>query len=103
MAYTPVTTSDRSGASTPMAAFQDASGNNQPAISLDTQIPTYRAAASFVPVTTGALTLVQVQGSATKTVRVRRISIGGSTATTVATAVMYLQRTSTAGTTGTAV
>lgn len=103
MAFTPISVKDGNGAAQSMANFQDLSGNNQPVISLDSQRATYRAAASFVPVTTGALTLIQVQGSATKTVRVKRLTIGGSAAATVATAVMYLQRTSTAGTTGTAV
>lgn len=103
MAFTPISVKDGTGAAQSMGAFQDSGGNNYPAQSLDNAIPTYRAAASFVPVTTGALTLVQVQGSSTKTVRIKRIVVGGSTATTVATAVWYLQRTSTAGTTGTAV
>jgi hypothetical protein len=103
MAFTPVTVADKNNASQGMGAFQDPAGNNYAAVSLDSASATYRASASFVPVTASALTLFQIQGSATKTVRVRRITMGGSTATTVATAVCYLQRTSTAGTGGTAV
>ncbi len=103
MALTPVSVSDRTGASQAMDAFQDPASNNIPIVSVDSTKATYRASASFVPVTASALTLVQVQGSATKTVRIKRVIMSGSTATTVAAMVAYTQRTSTAGTTGTAV
>ncbi|HVP49642.1 MAG TPA: hypothetical protein VMT56_00320 [Candidatus Bathyarchaeia archaeon] len=103
MALLPLAAKDANGVAQSMVAFQDASSNNIPSVTLDTSRAVYRASASFVPVTTGALTLVQVQGSATKTVRITRVIMSGSTATTVAAMVAYTQLTSTAGTTGTAV
>ena len=103
MAFTAITVADKNNAAQSMAAFQDAALVNYPAVSFDSNAAGYRAAASFVPVTASALTLVQVQGSATKTVRIKRVVMSGSAATAVATMVGYTQRTSTAGTTGTAV
>lgn len=103
MALTPVTVADRNNTSTSMGAFQDAAGVNIPLTSVDSSVPTYRASASFTPVTASALTLFQIQGSATKTVRIKRICLSGSAATAVATMVAYVQRTSAAGTGGTAV
>ena len=103
MAFTPVSVLNSSGASTPMGSFQDAAGNNIPLSGLDSSRAYYRASASFVPVTASALTLIQVQGSATKTVRITRVTMSGSAATAIATMVAYTQRTSTAGVTGTAV
>ena len=103
MAFTPLAAKDGNQVAQNMGAFQDASGNNFPAVSLDSNRAYYRASASFVPVTTGALTLIQVQGSATKTIRITRVFMSGSTVTAVASMVAYTQITSTAGTTGTAV
>ncbi len=103
MAIAPVTVSDRSGASTPMLALQDAAGNNIPVSNLDTTRNTYRAAGVFVPFATSALQLFQIKGSATKTVRVKRIMAAPTTATAAASISGYLQRMSTAGTGGTAV
>jgi len=103
MALTPVTVADRNNTSTSMGAFQDAAGVNIPLTSVDSSVPHYRASASFVPVTASALTLFQIQGSATKTVRIKRITICGSAATAPALMVAYVQRTSAAGTGGTAV
>lgn len=79
----------------------DASG--RAAVTLDSAKATYRAAAVFTPYATGPLTLFQIQGSATKTVRVKRIGVAPTTATAAASISGYLQRTSTAGTGGTGV
>lgn len=77
MAITPVTVSDKSGASQGMAAMQDAAGNNIPIVSLDTSRPTYRAC-----FTAGSLSSVpepfNIYGSATKTVRIKKILVNGS-------------------------
>src|SRR5271167_2545288 len=103
MAFTPLVAKDGNQIAQNMGAFQDASSNNFPALCLDSTRSYYRASASFVPVTAGALTLVQVQGSATKTVRITRVTMFGTQASTIATNVLYTQLTSTAGITGTAV
>jgi hypothetical protein len=103
MALTPLAAKDANQVAQNMVAFQDASANNIPAVSLDSSRAYYRASASFTPVSTGALTLIQVQGSATKTVRITRVTLSANSAATVASMVAYTQLTSTAGTTGTAV
>jgi hypothetical protein len=86
-----------------MQTFADAGSNNIPLAALDSTRAYYRASASFVPVTASALVLFQVQGSASKTVRITRVTMSGSAATAIATMVAYTQRTSTAGITGTPV
>lgn len=72
-------------------------------VTTDSAKPTYRAAAVFTPYATGPLTLFNIQGSDTKTVRVTRIGVAPTTATAAASISGYLQRTSTAGTGGTGV
>lgn len=103
MAFTPVNVLNSSGAATPMGAWQDPSGNNIPLTSVDSTKATYRASAVFTPFATGALTLFQIQGSASKTVRVKRICATATTASAAASISGYLQRTSAAGTGGTGV
>jgi hypothetical protein len=60
-----------------MSAMQDPSGYNSTMVSLDTGRATYRAAGNFIPQPTNAVTVISIQGSATKTVRVKRIGLGG--------------------------
>lgn len=62
----------------------------------------YRASANFTPQATAAVTLISIVGSATKTVRVRRILIGG-VSTANAQSIFALQRTSALGAGGTTV
>ena len=97
-----VTVLNSAGTATGMQTFADAGSNNIPLAALDSTRAYYRASASFVPVTANALVLLQVQGSASKTVRITRVTMSGSAATAIATMVAYTQRTSTAGVTGTA-
>ena len=103
MALTPVTVANNAGTATPMGAFQDAAGDNYPAVVLDNQRATFRAAGVFTPYATAALTLFQIQGSASKTVRITRIGVAPTTATTVASLSGYLARTTGAGSGGTGV
>ena len=49
--------------------------------SLDSNEQTYRAAASFTPQATSALTMITITGSASKTVRVKKILVGGTCTT----------------------
>ena len=102
MAYTPVVALDGNNAAQSMGALQDASGNNFPQVNLDSNRPTYRAAASFTPFATAALTVVKLTGSASKTVRVKRILLGG-TATALSNTLFKLIRVSAIGAGGTAV
>jgi hypothetical protein len=102
MAFTPVTILDGNSASKSMGAFQDASSVNYPAYSLDSNMPHYRASASFTPFATAALTVVKLTGSATKTVRVTRVAIGGNS-TALASVAFKLIRVSAIGAGGTAV
>lgn len=62
----------------------------------------YRASANFTPTATAAVTLITVQGSATKTVRIRRILIGG-VSTANAQSIFALQRATALGAGGTTV
>ncbi len=102
MAFAPVTILDGNSASKSMGAFQDASSVNYPAYSLDSNMPHYRASATFTPFATAALTIIKLTGSATKTVRVTRVLVGG-TATGMAAPIMKLIRVSAIGAGGTAV
>lgn len=102
MAFTPVSVKDGNGSAQSMANFQDASGNNQPVISLDSQRATYRASANFTPTATAAVTVLSIQGSATKTVRIKRILLSG-VSTALSSSTLQLQRTSALGAGGTIV
>jgi hypothetical protein len=102
MALNPLAVRDGNSTVRSVLAFQDASGNLVPAHTLDSAKPTYRFAATFTPYATGPVTLVQIKGSATKTVRVKRIRVGG-VSTANASVICKLQRTSSTGTGGTGV
>ena len=102
MALTPLIVRDGNNAAQSIAAFQDASGYHYTASSLDSARPTYRAAANFTPQATGAVTVLSLQGSATKTVRVKRIGLSG-VSTGAGQNVYVLQKTSALGAGGTTV
>lgn len=99
---TSVTARDGNNAAAPFGSFPDLAGNNAATVSLDNGRQTYRASASFTPFATAALALVTIIGSATKTVRVSRILIGGA-ATALADTLFRLTRVSVIGTGGTVV
>jgi hypothetical protein len=72
-------------------------------VSLDQHgVCTYRYSASFTPQATGAVTLVTYTGSATKTIRIKRVWLTGHS-TANAQEIIALQRTSALGAGGTAV
>lgn len=102
MAITPIVVRDGNNAAQNMSALQDASGYNATMVSLDTGRATYRAAANFTPQATGAVTLISIQGSASKTVRVKRIGVSG-VSTANGQSVYSLQKTSALGAGGTTV
>lgn len=102
MAYTPVVILDGNNASKSMGAFQDASSVNYPSYTLDSNMPHYRASANFTPTATAALTVIKITGSASKTVRVTRVCVGG-VSTALSTSVFKLIRVSAIGAGGTAV
>lgn len=102
MALTPVVVKDGNGATQSMDALQDAAGINISLIGLDSTRATYRASAQFTPTLASALALITIRGSASKTVRIKRIGV-----TCVGAAnpsfEYSLIRTTTVGTGGTAV
>jgi hypothetical protein len=108
MALVPLNIRDGNGASQNQEMFQGGSaaasglGNNIPVHSLDSTRTYYRASASFTPQPTGAVTVISIQGSATKTVRIVRLMVGGA-ATALSDTLFQLQRTSALGAGGTTV
>lgn len=104
MALAPLVVRDGNNAAQNQEMLQGiaGAGNNIPVVSLDTTKNTYRASASFTPFATAPLALVTVIGSATKTVRVKRVLIGGA-ATALADTLFRLTKVSVIGTGGTAV
>ncbi len=102
MAFTPVVARDGNNAAQSMAALQDLASVNYPQVGLDSTQQVYRAAALFTPFATAPVVLFNIKGSATKTVRIRRI---GAWAVSTANAAvgLVLQRASTQGAGGTVV
>lgn len=103
MSYLPIAVRDGNNAAQNMGAFQDASLVNYSAVMMDSTRPTYRVAANFTPQPTGAVTLISIQGSASKTIRIKRILVQGSITGGVASTLFGLQRTSALGAGGTTV
>lgn len=109
MALVPLNIRDGNGASQNQEMFQGGNaaasglGNNIPVHSLDSTRTTYRFSASFTPQATAAVTLISIQGSATKTVRVTRILLGGASTALSVAPIIALQRTSALGAGGTTV
>jgi len=103
MAQGTLTVRDGNNTAQTVATFPDLAGNIYSGVSLDSSRQTYRAsAASAAVITTAAGTLISIQGSATKTIRIKRIGIT-LTAATPAQCVLQLQRTSALGAGGTTV
>lgn len=99
---TSITYKDGNNASGTTGSLPDLAGNNAPTVSLDNGRQVYRASASFTPQATAGVTVVSLQGSATKTVRVHRVMIGGA-ATALSDTLFGLIRTSALGAGGTTV
>ena len=99
---TTITVRDGNNAAQTVASFDDLAGNKASVISLDTGRQVYRASANFTPQATAAVTVITVTGSASKTVRIKRILIGG-VSTALSASVFQLQRTSALGVGGTLV
>ncbi len=93
---------DGNNAAQSVPAFADLAGNLSPAQSLDSGQQFYRASANFIPTATAGVVLFTVQGSATKTVRIRRITIGG-VSTADSNSVFSITRSSALGAGGTTV
>lgn len=103
MAFTPIVARDGNNASQSMAAWQDlVNSANYPCVSQDSAQSTYRVAASFTPQATAAVTVISIQGSATRTIRVKRILLGGA-ATALSSTLFTLIKTSALGAGGTTV
>lgn len=86
-----------------LTTLQDPAGLQTYAMGLDLAGQAfYRASANFTPTATAAVTVISVTGSATKTVRIRRILIGG-VSTANAQSIYCLQRTTALGSGGTTV
>ncbi len=98
-----LTIKDGNATSQSMAVLQDAAGNNRTIVDVATAgVSAFRFSANFTPQATNAVTLISIQGSATKTVRVKRIWIGG-VSTAVSQSIYQLVRTSALGAGGTTV
>lgn len=102
MAITPLIVRDGNNAAQSVSALQDAAGYNSSMVSLDTGRATYRAAANFTPQVTGAVCVISIQGSATKTVRIKRVGLSG-VSTGAGQNIYALQKTSALGAGGTTV
>lgn len=102
MAFAPIVVRDGNNAAQSMSAFQDASGISQSAVTGDTTRATFRAAANFTPQPTAAVTILSIQGSASKTIRIKRIGLSG-VSTANGQNIYALQRTSALGAGGTTV
>lgn len=91
MAIAPVTIPNVAGASTPMLTLQDGAGNNIPVVSLDSTRATYRAC-----FTAGSLSSVpepfNIYGSASKTVRIKKITLNGTHTAATNTTVQLIRR-----------
>lgn len=102
MPFTPIVARDGNNAAQSMGALQDVAGVNYASVVTDTNQAVYRASANFTPFATAAIALVTIRGSATRAIRIRRITVGG-VSTALSGSVFQLIRTSTVGTGGTVV
>lgn len=100
---TSVAVKDGNGVTQTLATITDPANLQRSVISTDDAGSAfYRASATFTPLVTSAVTLLQIKGSATKTVRIKRVQVTG-VSTANASVVLQLLRTTTTGTGGTAV
>lgn len=102
MALAPIVVRDGNNAAQNMNVLVDAAGNSSSIVSLDSTRQVYRASANFTPTATGAVTIISIKGSATKTIRIRRIMLGG-VSTAVSGSVFGLFRSTALGAGGTTV
>lgn len=102
MALSTISALNSANATVSVAAFADLAGNLSTSQTLDNAQQTYRASASFTPQATAGVTVITVTGSGTKTVRIKRILLGGS-ATALSSTLFGIQRTSVLGAGGTLV
>lgn len=102
MALSTLSVRDGNNAAQTIPTLADLSGNLAAMSSLDSSQQVYRASANFTPQATAAVTLVSIAGSATKTVRIRRITMGG-VSTAVSGSIFQLLRTTVLGAGGTTV
>jgi hypothetical protein len=93
---------DGSGSSVNLAGFVDSAGSQIPTHSNDSTVAHYRAAKSALTPVATPTTVGLIQGSASKTIRIKRVAVGGA-ATAYGSMVCYIERWSTAGTPGSAV
>ena len=99
---TTITVRDGNNAAQTVASLPDLAGNQASVVSLDSGRQVYRASANFTPQPTAAVTIISLQGSATKTVRVKRVMLGG-VSTAVSASVFQILRTTALGVGGTTV
>lgn len=99
---TSITVRDGNNTAQGVATLDDLAGNKSSVVSLDSGRQVYRAAANFTPQATAAVTIISLQGSATKTVRVKRVMLGG-VSTAVSASVFQIVRTTALGAGGTTV
>lgn len=100
---TSVAVKDANNASQSLTTLTNPAGDQRYSVSLDTPgVASYRFSANFTPQPTAAVTVISITGSATKTVRVKRIMIGG-VSTANAQTIFAIQRTSALGAGGTTV
>jgi hypothetical protein len=99
---TALTVRDGNNAAQTVASLADLAGNQVSIVSLDSGRQVYKASANFTPQPTAGVTVITVTGSATKTVRIKRILIGG-VSTALSASTFALQRTSALGAGGTLV
>jgi hypothetical protein len=99
---TSITVRDGNNAAQTIPTMDDLAGQKASLVSLDSGRQVYRASANFTPTATGAVTIISLQGSATKTVRVKRVMLGG-VSTAVSASVFQILRTTALGAGGTTV
>ena len=99
---TSITVRDGNNAAATIPTLDDLAGNKASLVSLDSGRQVYRASANFTPTATGAVTIISLQGSATKTVRVKRVMLGG-VSTAVSVSIFQILRTTALGAGGTTV
>jgi hypothetical protein len=102
MALSTLSARDGNNLAVTVPGMADLAGNISPGYTLDNARQTFRATASFTPFATAPIALVSIIGSATKTVRIQRITMGG-VATALADTLFRVCRVSAVGTGGTIV
>lgn len=102
MALSPLVAGDKNNATQSILALQDGAGVNIPQFGQDSTQATYRVSSLFIPFATAPVTYISIVGSATKTVRIKRIALW-MVATANASVGLSLARGTALGTGGTAV